>query len=153
MCGLSRTRWWCRSRVIPAFFWGGGLLILPEDCPFPCSLSSWSLNNYYGKYIYLYIYTVCRHRHSHKESAYRCRRCKRCGFDPWVRKISWSRKWQPTPVFLPRKFNGQRSLAGYSPWGRRVRRDWAHIHIYNIKFTILTTFKSSVQWLPRWLRW
>ena len=29
----------------------------------------------------------------------------------------WSRKWQPTPVFLPGEFNGQRSLAGYSPWG------------------------------------
>ena len=30
-----------------------------------------------------------------------CRRCKRCGFDPWVRKIPWRRKWQPIPVFLP----------------------------------------------------
>jgi len=32
-------------------------------------------------------------------------------------KIPWRRKWQPTPVFLPGKFHGQRSLAGYSPWG------------------------------------
>ena len=31
----------------------------------------------------------------------------------------WRRKWQPTPVFLPRKSHGQRSLAGYSPWGRK----------------------------------
>jgi len=38
-------------------------------------------------------------------------------FHPWVRKIPWSRKWQPPPVFLPGKFCGQRSLAGYSPWG------------------------------------
>ena len=37
------------------------------------------------------------------------------GFDPWVGKISWRRKWQPTPVFLPGKFHGQRGLAGYSP--------------------------------------
>ena len=36
-------------------------------------------------------------------------------FDPWVRKIPWSSKWQPTPVFLPGKFLGERSLAGYSP--------------------------------------
>ena len=50
-----------------------------------------------------------------KESACQWRRCRRCGFDPWVRKIPWSRKWQPTPVFLPGKFNGQRSLVGYSP--------------------------------------
>ena len=36
--------------------------------------------------------------------------------DPWVGKIPWRRKWQPTPVFLPGKSHGQRSLAGYSPW-------------------------------------
>ena len=42
---------------------------------------------------------------------------RRCGFDPWVRKIPWRRKWQPTPVFWPGKFHGQRSLVGYSPWG------------------------------------
>ena len=40
-----------------------------------------------------------------------------CRFDPWVRKISWRRKWQAMPVFLPWKSHGQRSLAGYSPWG------------------------------------
>ena len=43
------------------------------------------------------------------------RRCKRCSSDLWVRKIPRSRKWQPTPVFLPGKFHGQRSLVGYSP--------------------------------------
>ena len=39
------------------------------------------------------------------------------GFDPWVRKSPWRRKWRPTPVLLPRESHGQRSLAGYSPWG------------------------------------
>jgi len=43
--------------------------------------------------------------------------CRRCGFDPWVRKIPWRRAWQPTPVFFPGKSHGQRSLEGYSPWG------------------------------------
>ena len=44
----------------------------------------------------------------------------RCGFsDPRVRKSPWRRAWQPTPVFLPRKFRGQRSLVGYRPWGRK----------------------------------
>ena len=38
-------------------------------------------------------------------------------FDPWVRKILWRRKWLSTPVFLPGESHGQRSLAGYSPWG------------------------------------
>ena len=37
--------------------------------------------------------------------------CKRASFDPWVRKIPWRRKWQPTPVFLPGESHGQRSLA------------------------------------------
>ena len=36
-------------------------------------------------------------------------------FDPWVRKILWRREWQPTPVFLLGKFQGQRNLVGYSP--------------------------------------
>ena len=40
-------------------------------------------------------------------------------FDPWVGKIHWRRKWQPTQVFLPGKSHGQRSLAGYSPWGHK----------------------------------
>ena len=43
-------------------------------------------------------------------------RCKRHGLDPWVRKTSWRRKWQPTPVFLAGEFHGQRNLEGYSPW-------------------------------------
>ena len=36
--------------------------------------------------------------------------------NPWVRKIPWSRKWQPTSVFMPGKFHGQRSLVDYSSW-------------------------------------
>ena len=55
---------------------------------------------------------------SGKESTCQCRRHRRLGFHPWARKISWRRKWQPTPVFLSGESHGQRSLAGYSPWGR-----------------------------------
>ena len=52
--------------------------------------------------------------------------CRRHRFNPWVRKTPWRRKWQPTPLFLPEKSHGQRSLAGYTPWGhKRVRHDWA----------------------------
>ena len=53
---------------------------------------------------------------SGKESARQYRRQKRHSFDPWVRKIPWSREWQPIPIFLPGEFHGQRNLAGYSPW-------------------------------------
>ena len=44
---------------------------------------------------------------------------RRCGFDSWVRKIPWRRKWQPTPVFSPGTSHGQGSLRGYRPWGRK----------------------------------
>ena len=53
---------------------------------------------------------------SGKESACQCRRRKRHGFDPWVRKFPSSRNWQPTPVFSSGKFHGQRSLVGYGTW-------------------------------------
>ena len=43
----------------------------------------------------------------------------RQGFNPWVGKIPWRRKLQPTPVFLPGESHGQRILSGYSPWGRK----------------------------------
>ena len=56
---------------------------------------------------------------SGKESACHCRRHKRCRFDPYVRNIPWSKKWQAIPVFLPGKFHGQRSLAGSSPKGHK----------------------------------
>ena len=41
----------------------------------------------------------------------------RTGFDPWVGKIPWRRKWQPTPVLLPGKSHGRKNLEGCSPWG------------------------------------
>ena len=69
------------------------------------------------------------HRYSHLNDMYQtansygvspCRRHQRCRFDPRVGKIPWNRKWQPTPAFLPGKSHGQRTLVGYSLWGRRV---------------------------------
>ena len=69
------------------------------------------LEFYGNEIISIYLIWLC------KESTCQCRRHKRCRFNPWVRKIPWSRKWQTTPVFLPGKFHGQRSLTGYSPWG------------------------------------
>ena len=61
---------------------------------------------------------------TYKSTRLQCRRHRRRGFDPWVRKIPWRRKWQPTPVFLPGKSHGQRSLVGYSPWGQK---SWARL--------------------------
>ena len=66
-----------------------------------------------------------------KEFTCQCRRCKRPGFHPWVRKIPWRRAWQPTPVFSPGESHGQRSLAGYSPWGCKESdtTKWLNTHI------------------------
>ena len=58
------------------------------------------------------------------------------GFNPCVKKISWKRELQPTPVFLTGKSHGQKSLVGYSPWShKRVGHDLEpkHVrtHVYN----------------------
>ena len=59
-----------------------------------------------------------------KESTCQYRIYRKLRFSPQVGKISWRRKWQPTPVFLPEKSYGQRSLVGYSPWGcKRIRHE------------------------------
>ena len=56
--------------------------------------------------------------------------CRRCEFNPWVRKISWNWAWQSTPVFLPGKSHGHRNFGGLQSLGsQRVRHDcsnWAH---------------------------
>ena len=58
----------------------------------PCLASSLSIP----------LQSLCvKHLRCGKEPAYQCRSCKRCGFDPWVRKIPWRNKWQPIPVFWP----------------------------------------------------
>ena len=67
---------------------------------------------------------------SGKESSCQCRRYKRHGFGPWVRKIPWTREWKPTPVFLPGKFHVQTSLTGYSMEPSRVRHDWVNKHTH-----------------------
>ena len=61
---------------------------------------------------------------SGKESTCQCRRCRRHGFSPLVGKLPWSRKWQPTPVFLPEKFHGQRSTV----YGVAKSQTWLSMH-------------------------
>ena len=80
------------------------------------------------KQMWLHIYKVVSHHmglpwwHVGKEPA--CQ-CKRPGFDPCVGKIPLEKE-TPTPVFLPGKSHGQRSLVGYGPWSRkRTRHDLA----------------------------
>ena len=78
--------------------------------------------------------------------------CKRLGFDPWVGKISWRREWLPTPVFLSGEFHGQKSLAGYSPWGHKesdttelLTFTFFHICIYTTHTPVKTWWKIHTE--------
>ena len=71
---------------------------------------------------------------------------KRPSFDSWIRKIPWRREWQPTPVFLPGKSNGQRSLVAYSPWGckesdRAEGLTLSHFHFHHLNEVQITVQK------------
>ena len=78
---------------------------------------------------------------SGKESAHRRRRHR---FNPWVRKILWRMKWQPTPVFLPGKSQGQRSLVNYSPWGCKESDMTKQLHhIFNSTTSLTVNRESS----------
>ena len=61
---------------------------------------------------------------------------------PWVGKIPWRRKWQPTPVFLPGKSHGQRSLAGYNPW---VAKESRHKFVTKTTTTLCLVTLVSLQ--------
>ena len=56
--------------------------------------------------------------------------CRRCGFDPLVRKIPWRKNWQPTLVFLLVKSHGKRSLVGCSPWGHKDSDTTEHMSVF-----------------------
>ena len=59
--------------------------------------------------------------------------CKRLRFDPWVRRIPWRKKWQPTPVFWPGEFHGL-----YDPWSHKeldTAEPLSHIHTQGFPFT------------------
>ena len=98
--------------------------------------------------VYIHIYTdtyiwVLRW-HNSKRFICQCRRRKSCGFDPWVRKIPWSRKWKPGPVFLPGQFHRQRSLVGYSPWGHTESDVTEHMNM--CIYIYIYTFSNSFPW-------
>ena len=73
---------------------------------------------------------------------------QKTGVHPLIGKIPWRRKWQPTPVFLPRASHGQRSLMGYSPWDSKVRHSWCvlacmHTCMWMQQWTNTTHFATS----------
>ena len=74
-----------------------------------------------------------------------CRRPNRRRFNPWIRKICWNRKWEPTPVFLLGKFHEQGSLAGYSPRGHKESGKTQHIALLQ-SYPIASYLLESIQW-------
>ena len=125
-----------RARILTANTWNPALLLtscvtmsrLPNLSDFKfLTCKMWILKPYPWRYYsfclslflirYLYIYThiyVCMYVYT------------------WVGKIPWRKKWQPTPEFLSGRFHGQRSLAGYSPWGCQEldTTEWLSTHIH-----------------------
>ena len=97
-------------------------------------------------WLYIHMHMGFQGGTSVKASACRFRRHRSHEFDPWIRKILWGRKWQLTPVFLPGKFHGQRSLVGCSPWGRQewdmTEHAHTHINIASSEFLDTSFFKS-----------
>ena len=90
---------------------------------------------------------------SGKEPACQCRRHR---FNPWVRKMPWRRKWQPTPVFLPGKCHGERSLAGYSPWGHKESDTTKQLSTYIYVWTVpdmTTKYRKKNQWKGESILW
>ena len=73
-----------------------------------------------------------------KEPTCQCMRLENCRFNPWFGKISWRRKWQPTPVVLPGELHGQRSLAGCIPW---VVKSWTGLSDWACTQRLITLTK------------
>ena len=64
-----------------------------------------------------------------------------------VGKVPWERERQSTPAFLPGKFHGQRSLAGYSPWARKDSNTTEHAHALYVSDIILDTFTYQMGYI------
>ena len=106
-------------------YWSGSPCPPPGDLPNPeiqtaspgasaLQVDSLPLSHRGSPYMCVYIYVniyLCLYMYRERERELcQGRRCETQGFSPWIRKISWRRSWQPTPVFLPRESHGQRTL-------------------------------------------
>ena len=79
----------------------------------------------------------------------------RPGLDPWVGKISWRRKWQPTPVILPGKFHERRTLVGYSPLDCKELHTTEQLYFLHYNSLVLSelSFKTLTAYLPNISDW
>ena len=132
-CYFCSTTTWISHTYIPSLL---GLPLSPPCHPTPLGdhrASSWApcAGNFPLAICFTHgnIYGLPRWL-SDKESAFQCRRHR---LDPWVRKIFWRRKWQPTAVLLLGKSHGQGSLADCSPWGyKSIRHNWGNEQLQQV---------------------
>ena len=125
-CGLSKPP----PLAAFVFMWCSPCMRLPPNSPVLEECQSYWVNTYrYDLIITQLITSASQVVLVVKKSACKCSRHQRCRFNSWIGKIPWSRKWQPTPVFLPGKFT-ERSLAGYSPWGHKESDTTEHAPSY-----------------------
>ena len=96
---------WGRSCLFP-------LPLSSSQASPPCQATPSTYKHTHTQYVHL-CRCMCLAGTSGKEPTCQCRRRKRRGFNPWVRKMPWRR------AFLPGESHGQRILAGYGPWGRK----------------------------------
>ena len=67
-------------------------------------------------------------------------------FNPWIGKLSWRRKWQPTPVFLPGKPHGWWNLVGYNPWGRKESDTTERLHFHSHLYMTIGKTVTLTMW-------
>ena len=142
---LESQSWkgWWRSLSPNNWPWMLSAVGLPSSWP-PTPWIPWMPENSHPRFVHFSFLSLVFHSWGQRERRFKAETSfshmvknpsanagnkKRCRLDPWVRKIPWSRKWQPNSVFLPGKWHGQKSLVSYSPWGcRRVGHNWVHMH-------------------------
>ena len=131
--GIVRSFHFCQLDSV-SWYLTWVLFEVPRWCrsPFMCSVSTCSPSPV------TFLSIVLPRWLSGKESACQCRSRRRHRFHPWVRKISWRRKWQPTPVSLPGKSHGQRSLVGYSLWICKESDICLYPLLISIKFLVFS---------------
>ena len=116
--------------------------LCPSPTPRACS-NSWYIVRFSNKEILVGL-TITLINSSHCKNGFLggsdgkivCLQCWRPKFDPWVGKIPWGRKRQPTPVLLPGKFHGWRNFIGYSPWSRKESDITERLHFLSFSFTV-----------------
>ena len=114
------------GKVLKCFlYWWLNYIEAPQSLP---------LGQYIYIYIQIYIYIFEKYcligfpgGASDKEPTCQCKRCKRYGFNPWVRKIPWRRKWHPTPVFLPGKSIDRGACWAAVQGSQKARHSWSDL--------------------------